>query len=117
MEGARSTVHRTTSKTVVTIIEGGLLFTELLIDANSPEDSKECINKKLQINDLTINFLPIKEEDSKDCINENKQNNELQLSSSTSFPPIKEEIKLANTLVVLSSTAEDGEIDVRISVG
>nr|CAD7602678.1 unnamed protein product [Timema genevievae] len=65
-----------------------------MIDAKPPEDSKECINEKLQNNDLNIiNFLPIKEEGSKDCINEYKQNNELQLSSTTSFPPIKEEIK------------------------
>nr|CAD7202848.1 unnamed protein product [Timema douglasi] len=72
---------------------------EIDIDANPPEDSKECINKKLQNNDLTIiNFVHIKEEGSKDYINENKQNNELQLSSSTSFPPIKEEIKFVKVI-------------------
>nr|CAD7198210.1 unnamed protein product [Timema douglasi] len=64
------------------------------IDAKPPEDSKKCINKNLQNNDLTIiNFLPIKEEGSKEYINENKQNNELQISPTISFPPIKEEIK------------------------
>nr|CAD7429049.1 unnamed protein product [Timema monikensis] len=67
---------------------------EINIDAKPLEDSKECINEKLQNNDLTIiNFLPIKEEGSKEYINENKQNNELKISPTISFPPIKEEIK------------------------
>nr|CAD7418859.1 unnamed protein product [Timema poppensis] len=80
---------------------------EIDIDANPPEDSKECINKKLQNNDLTIiNFVHIKEEGSKDFINEN---NELQLSSSTSFPHIKDEIKteLTPSTHVLPSQVTD----------
>nr|CAD7577095.1 unnamed protein product [Timema californicum] len=35
----------------------------------------------------------------------------------TNSPPAAQMLQLANTLVVLSSTAEDGEIEVRISVG
>nr|CAD7269657.1 unnamed protein product [Timema shepardi] len=64
---------------------------------NHLQTQSECINEKLQNNNLTtINFLPIKEEGSKDSIDENKQTNELQLSSPISFPPIKEEIKVGN---------------------
>nr|CAD7205635.1 unnamed protein product [Timema douglasi] len=58
---------------------------EIDIDSKTPEDSRECINEKLeklQNNDLTsINFPPIKEEGSKDCIYETKQNNDLQPSA------------------------------------
>nr|CAD7436128.1 unnamed protein product [Timema monikensis] len=94
-------------------MERGLLSSEILIVANPPEDSKECINKKLQNNDQTIiNFLPIKEEGSKYCINENKQNNELQQSSATSFPPIKEEIKTELTPSTHDSPSQVNDVSI-----
>nr|CAD7414421.1 unnamed protein product [Timema poppensis] len=57
MEGARSTVHRTTSKTVVTIVtwrERGLLFTELLGEKETSLYVLDCVFSVTVIGSLVV---------------------------------------------------------------
>nr|CAD7416067.1 unnamed protein product [Timema poppensis] len=81
-----------------------------------PEDNLEYLQQEVKLEIKTEIDLPLKSEFDEGLQCYQQQTSQKPLPP---FPPIKEELdeSLANALVVLSQIAEDGEIEVRVSVG